>query len=71
MYIRNCGYKYNLGLNIIRALKSNANKRRLQNITVYIIGKEKYSYCLKSERSDFGAFQSCPIPKQFGFQKFG
>ena len=22
------------------------------------------------ERSDFGAFRSCPIPKQFGFQTF-
>ena len=30
-----------------------------------------YSKRLKSERSDFGAFQSCPIPKRFGFQTFG
>ena len=28
-----------------------------------------YSKCLKSERSDFGAFQSCPIPKQFDFRR--
>ena len=27
-----------------------------------------YSNCLKLERSDFGASQSCPIPKQFKFQ---
>ena len=30
-----------------------------------------YSKRLKSERSDFSAFQSCPIPKRFGFQTFG
>ena len=30
--------------------------------------QSNYSKHLKSERSDFGAFQSCPIPKQFGFQ---
>ena len=28
----------------------------------------KYSKRLKSKRSDFRAFQSCFIPKQFGFQ---
>ena len=30
-----------------------------------------YSKRLKSEHSDLGAFQSCPISKQFGFQTFG
>ena len=31
----------------------------------------QYSKRLKSEHSDFRAFQSCPIPKGFGFQMFG
>ena len=29
-----------------------------------------YSKRLKSQRLDFGAFQSCPILKRFGFQTF-
>ena len=48
----------NLGVNPVKILFENYTKMM-------------YSKRLKSERSDFGAFRSCPIPKQFGFQTFG
>ena len=48
-------------------------KRSLNLVKENVADSDTPRKCLKSKHSDFGAFQSCPIPrpKQFGFQMFG